>query len=155
MGVVYSVDRYTSTSITDLLLSHAIYLITASLGWGSIKTISMNRKSTTALLAVFGGALGVHRFYLNQPLRGALILLFSAGCLMQGWMYLTAIISLIEFVNIVTTPEGSSMFTDKENNSPVAVIQDTIGFAAIVFISYGGVMFVYFLYRMAVMYWFK
>ncbi len=55
----------------------------------------MKSKTTAALLAFFLGGLGVHRFYLGQPLLGIIYLLLC-------WTLIPAIIGLIDFIVLVT-----------------------------------------------------
>lgn len=43
-------------------------------------------KKTALLLCIFGGFLGLHRFYVGKALTGV-IWLFSAGLLCMGWIY--------------------------------------------------------------------
>jgi TM2 domain-containing membrane protein YozV len=50
----------------------------------------MKSKSTTALLALFLGGLGIHRFYLGQNGMGILYLVFC-------WTFIPAFIALIDF----------------------------------------------------------
>ncbi|MGE4513092.1 MAG: TM2 domain-containing protein [Chryseobacterium sp.] len=50
----------------------------------------MKSKSTTALLALFLGGLGIHRFYLGQNILGILYLVFC-------WTFIPAFIALIDF----------------------------------------------------------
>jgi TM2 domain-containing membrane protein YozV len=49
----------------------------------------MKNKTTATLLAFFLGGIGIHRFYLKQPLLGVLHLIFC-------WTYISLIISLID-----------------------------------------------------------
>lgn len=51
----------------------------------------MKKKTTAILLALFGGGLGLHKFYLGRPLQGVLYLLFF-------WTFIPAIIALFEAI---------------------------------------------------------
>lgn len=61
---------------------------------------------TTALLALFLGAFGVHRFYLGQTVIG-LIYLFTF------WTFIPAIIAFIEFIVFLTMSDEN--FNEKYN----------------------------------------
>lgn len=67
---------------------------------GSIPPANTVGKSKTAagILALFLGGLGVHRFYLRQPLIG---LIFLLAC----WTYIPAIIGFIEGIMLLTQSE--------------------------------------------------
>lgn len=58
----------------------------------------MKSKTSTALLAIFLGGFGIHRFYLGQTLLGILYLLFS-------WTFIPAFIGLIDFVVFLVMDE--------------------------------------------------
>jgi TM2 domain-containing membrane protein YozV len=58
----------------------------------------MKNKTTAALLAVFLGGIGVHRFYLGQTLQGIICILFC-------WTLVPGIIALIDFVIFLTMSE--------------------------------------------------
>lgn len=60
----------------------------------------MKDKSIVAVLALFLGGLGVHRFYLNQPVLGILYLLFS-------WTFIPLIIAFIDFVVFILMSKQS------------------------------------------------
>ena len=60
----------------------------------------MKDKLSAALLALFLGGLGVHRFYLNQPGRGILYLLFC-------WTFIPAFLGLIDFVGLLIMSEDT------------------------------------------------
>ena len=66
----------------------------------------MKSKSTAALLALFLGSIGIHRFYLNQSGRGILYLLFC-------WTLIPFLISLIDFIWLLTMNENT--FNQKFN----------------------------------------
>ena len=53
----------------------------------------MKNKTTATLLAFFLGGLGIHRFYLKQPILGILYLIFC-------WTYIPLIISLIDGIRL-------------------------------------------------------
>ena len=65
--------------------------------YGPLGAIAPNGKNrvAAALLALFLGWLGVHKFYLGQVGQGILYLLFS-------WTTIPGIIALVEFVILIT-----------------------------------------------------
>lgn len=50
----------------------------------------MKTKGTAAVLALLGGGIGIHKFYLDQPGQGLLYLVFC-------WTFIPAFIAFIEF----------------------------------------------------------
>ena len=54
----------------------------------------MKSKTTAALLALFLGSLGIHKFYLDKTTQGVLYLLFC-------WTFIPAILALIDFVRLL------------------------------------------------------
>ena len=68
----------------------------------------MKSKTTTVILAIFLGWLGVHRFYLGQVGMGILYLVFS-------WTLIPAIIALIDFIVFLKMDEQT--FNSKYNES--------------------------------------
>ncbi|MFA8298919.1 MAG: TM2 domain-containing protein [Hyphomicrobiales bacterium] len=66
----------------------------------------MKNRETTAILALFFGGLGVHRFYLNQPALGVFYLLFC-------WTLIPSFLGLIDF--IVFLSMSRKMFDLKYN----------------------------------------
>lgn len=56
----------------------------------AVPTTSKN-KTAAALLALFLGGIGVHRFYLGRPGSGVAYLLFF-------WTFIPALIAFIEFI---------------------------------------------------------
>ncbi len=68
----------------------------------------MKNKTTVAILAFFLGGLGVHRFYLGQPILGIVYLLFS-------WTFIPVFIGLIDF--IVLLSYSDSKFNSKYNKT--------------------------------------
>lgn len=67
----------------------------------------MKSKTTAAILAIFLGGIGVHRFYLNQSGLGILYLLFC-------WTFIPLIVSLIDFIWLLTMDENT--FNQKFNS---------------------------------------
>lgn len=68
----------------------------------------MKSKTTAAILAIFLGGIGVHRFYLNQSGLGILYLLFC-------WTFIPLIVSLIDFIWLLTMDENR--FNQKFNST--------------------------------------
>ncbi|MFT3993617.1 MAG: NINE protein [Dysgonomonas sp.] len=68
----------------------------------------MKSKTTAAILAIFLGGIGVHRFYLNQSGLGILYLLFC-------WTFIPLIVSLIDFIWLLTMDENR--FNQKFNSN--------------------------------------
>ena len=56
---------------------------------GGTASTGSHNKVLAALLAIFIGGLGIHKFYLGKPLQGVLYILFC-------WTFIPAIIALIE-----------------------------------------------------------
>ncbi|MBF0647889.1 NINE protein [Dysgonomonas sp. GY75] len=59
----------------------------------------MKSKITAALLAIFLGGIGVHRFYLNQTGLGLLYLLFC-------WTFIPLAVSFIDFIWLLTMDDN-------------------------------------------------
>ncbi|MEN9920083.1 MAG: hypothetical protein RL662_2519 [Bacteroidota bacterium] len=59
----------------------------------------MKSKTTAAILAIFLGGIGVHRFYLNQIGVGILYLIFC-------WTFIPLIVSLIDFIWLLAMDEN-------------------------------------------------
>lgn len=81
----------------------------------------MKNKTTAALLAFFLGGLGVHRFYLGQPILGIIYLLLC-------WTFIPAIIGLIDFIVLVTYSDDKfdRKYNQKSNSQKTAhFVQDT------------------------------
>ncbi|MBQ8531067.1 MAG: TM2 domain-containing protein [Parabacteroides sp.] len=66
----------------------------------------MKNKTTAALLAIFVGGLGVHKFYLKKTFQGIIYLLFC-------WTCIPAIVACIEGVLFLLSTE--SEFNQKYN----------------------------------------
>ncbi len=58
----------------------------------------MKSKFTTAMLALFLGGLGIHRFYLGQNVRGLFYLLFC-------WTLIPAVIACFDFFCFILMSE--------------------------------------------------
>lgn len=54
----------------------------------------MKNKIVAALLALFLGSLGIHKFYLGQNVAGIIYLLFS-------WTFIPGIIAFFEFIGLL------------------------------------------------------
>jgi len=78
----------------------AIYAV----GGSASGQVGDKNKIAAALLALFLGGLGIHKFYLNKPGAGVIMLL----CTLVGWILLfippiiVAIIAFIEFIIYLT-----------------------------------------------------
>ena len=59
------------------------------------QTNGTHNKVLAALLAIFIGGLGIHKFYLGKPLQGVLYILFC-------WTFIPAIVALIEGIVYLT-----------------------------------------------------
>lgn len=55
----------------------------------------MKKRSTAILLALFLGAIGIHRFYLNRNVSGLIYLLFC-------WTFIPALIAFLEAISYLT-----------------------------------------------------
>jgi TM2 domain-containing membrane protein YozV len=55
-------------------------------------------RTTAALFAFFLGGIGAHKFYLGQPGRGIVYLLFC-------WTFIPAIVSFIEAIVLLSTDD--------------------------------------------------
>lgn len=60
----------------------------------------MKSKFTTAMLALFLGGLGIHRFYLGQNTMGVFYLLFC-------WTFIPALIACIDFFIFIFMSEDN------------------------------------------------
>lgn len=66
----------------------------------------MKSKTVAAVLAIFVGGLGIHKFYLGKTFQGVVYLLFS-------WTCIPAIVALIEGILFLMSSE--SEFNRKYN----------------------------------------
>lgn len=66
----------------------------------------MKNKTVAAVLAIFVGGLGIHKFYLGQTFQGVIYLLFC-------WTCIPAIVALIEGILFLMSSE--SAFNQKYN----------------------------------------
>lgn len=69
----------------------------------------MKDKSIAAILALFLGGFGIHRFYLNQPVIGILYLIFC-------WTFIPAFIGLIDFICFLAMSKNSFDLKYNSNN---------------------------------------
>lgn len=85
VNIINYIAKLTSMSSDDLikLKSQQTHNVT-------IKTRGNKDKSSAAILAFFLGSLGVHRFYLGQPILGILYLIFC-------WTLVPLCLSIIDF----------------------------------------------------------
>ena len=67
----------------------------------------MKNKYTAALLAIFLGGFGLHKFYLNRPIQGIVYIFFC-------WSFIPAIVGLFEGLAFIGTSEYD--FNRKFNN---------------------------------------
>lgn len=72
----------------------------------------MKSKTTAAILAIFLGGIGIHRFYLGQTGYGILYLIFC-------WTLIPSLISFIDFIIFITMDE--QVFNGKYNKGNVVV----------------------------------
>ncbi len=70
---------------------------------------SPKNKTTTALLALFLGGIGVHYFYLGKTTAGIIFLLLC-------WTYIPALIALVQAIVMFTMSEAQ--FNEKYVNNP-------------------------------------
>jgi TM2 domain-containing membrane protein YozV len=75
----------------------------------------MKDKTTAALLALFLGGIGMHKFYLGKTGTGVIYILFC-------WTFLPAFISLIEAIVLFSMSEQS--FNEKYNNGFQSLYQE-------------------------------
>lgn len=73
---------------------------------GAASTQEKRSKTTAALLALFLGGLGIHKFYLGQKTAGILYLVFC-------WTFIPAMISLVEAIFLLLSSEAG--FNQKYN----------------------------------------
>jgi TM2 domain-containing membrane protein YozV len=73
----------------------------------------MKSKTTTAILALFLGGLGAHRFYLGQIGRGFLYLIFC-------WTFIPCLIAFIDFIIFLTMDENRFNETYNRNQLQMA-----------------------------------
>lgn len=74
--------------------------------------MTMKNKTTAALLAIFLGGIGAHKFYLKKYLWGIAYLIFC-------WTYIPSIIGLIEGIMYLCTTESDfqTKYCDKESQT--------------------------------------
>lgn len=74
----------------------------------------MKSKNTAAILAVFLGGIGIHKFYLNKPIAGIIYLIFS-------WTFIPMITGFIE--GLVFSAMSNEKFNNKYNSfsQPISV----------------------------------
>ena len=60
----------------------------------------MKSRTTAIILALLLGGLGIHKFYLNQPVWGVLYLIFC-------WTFIPVILSLIEALALMIDSDQS------------------------------------------------
>lgn len=75
----------------------------------------MKNRIATALLALFLGGIGIHRFYLNQPGKGILYLIFC-------WTFIPAIVALVDFIIFITMDDET--FNEKYNDEEPLTIRN-------------------------------
>jgi len=73
----------------------------------------MKSKTTAGILALLVGGLGVHKFYLDRPLQGALYLVFC-------WTFVPAVIALVEAIVYFTMSDAN--FNLKYNGGMTPVV---------------------------------
>ena len=70
----------------------------------------MKNKTTAAVLAIFLGGIGVHRFYLGETLKGVIMLLFC-------WTVIPSILALIS--GIIWLLGSNESFDSKYNSQAI------------------------------------
>ena len=113
----------------------------------------MGRKSIAVLLAFFLGVFGVHRFYINQPVRGIFLFAFNAAVALSGYPMLLLTVLLIELVYVFG--ENENTLFEKENTSTKVLVADVSGYLVAALAMFAASGLLYFLYRMSTLYWFK
>lgn len=73
----------------------------------------MKSKTTAGILALLVGGLGVHKFYLDRPIQGALYLVFF-------WTFVPAVIALVEAILFFTMSDAN--FNLKYNGGMTPVV---------------------------------
>lgn len=73
---------------------------------------SPKSRTTTALLALFLGGIGVHYFYLGKPIAGLIFLLLF-------WTYIPALIALVQAIMMFTMTDAQ--FYEKYANNPKSI----------------------------------
>ena len=68
----------------------------------------MKSKGIAALLALFLGGLGIHKFYLDKPGQGLLYVLFC-------WTFIPALIALIDVLYLIGLDE--EIFNERYNKA--------------------------------------
>ncbi len=76
----------------------------------------MRNKTTAILLAIFLGGLGIHRFYLRQPGRGVLYLLFC-------WTFIPSLIGIIDGIMLAVMTDDK--FYAKYNKEAYSQLKET------------------------------
>jgi TM2 domain-containing membrane protein YozV len=70
----------------------------------------MSKRVTAALIALFLGGFGIHKFYLGKTLQGVLMLVFC-------WTYIPSLIALVEAIIYFTQTDEA--FNEKQFGTPV------------------------------------
>ncbi len=73
----------------------------------------MKSKTTAGILALLVGGLGVHKFYLDRPIQGALYLVFC-------WTFVPAVIAFVEAIIYFTMSEANFNLKYNGGMAPVA-----------------------------------
>jgi TM2 domain-containing membrane protein YozV len=84
-----------SDALTEALASALINLEDHKIDNQAPAVVPEHNKTTAALLAIFLGDFGVHKFYLGQSLFGFLYLIFF-------WTFIPALIGFIEGLNYLS-----------------------------------------------------
>lgn len=73
--------------------------------------ILMKSRTTAAVLAICLGGIGIHRFYLDQPLLGVLYLLFC-------WTFIPLLVSIVDFIWLLTMDDRTFDMNFNSQNAP-------------------------------------
>jgi TM2 domain-containing membrane protein YozV len=91
-------------ALTEALASALINLGDHKINYSASAPVEEHNKTTEALLAIFLGDFGAHKFYLEQSITGFLYLIFF-------WTFIPALIGFIEGLNYLSHSQDE--FTEK------------------------------------------
>ncbi|WBW99141.1 TM2 domain-containing protein [Oceanirhabdus sp. W0125-5] len=70
----------------------------SNLGYYGERLVPVKSKAAAGVLAIFFGAVGVHKFYLGKPLQGTLSLLFC-------WTGIPAVLGVVEGISYIASSD--------------------------------------------------